>query len=106
MGPEAKPAILFLIQLLEDQSSGIRSNIIEALGLIGLVTVTEVPSLIQLLGNESTYTRSNAIRTLRTIGPEAKDSVPTRIQLFEDQNKSIRNLAQEAITKIIEDQLE
>ena len=65
-----------------------------------------MPSLIQLLGNESTYTRSNAIRTLRTIGPEAKDSVPTRIQLFEDQNKSIRNLAQEAITKIIEDQLE
>ena len=106
IGPEAKPAVPALIQLLEDQSSGIRSNIIEALRLIGPATVTEVSSLIQLLNDESTYTRSNAIRTLGAIGPEAKDSVPALIQLSEDQNQNLRNLAQEAITKIIEDQLE
>ena len=106
IGPEAKPAIPFLIQLLEDPSSGIRSNIIEALRLIGPATVTEVSSLIQLLSDESTYTRSNAIRTLGAIGPEAKDSVPALIQLSEDQNQNLRHLAQEAITKIIEDQLE
>ena len=63
-------------------------------------------SLIQLLNDESTYTRSNAIRTLGAIGSEAKDSVPALIQLSEDQNQNLRNLAQEAITKIIEDQLE
>lgn len=84
-GPEAKPAVPVLIEMLADKYRGDRDFAAWLLGRIGPPAKDAVPALITLLKDDSTEVQETAVNALGAIGPEARTALPALLQLLKDE---------------------
>lgn len=75
IGPDAKPAIPAVTELLTDKNNDVRWMAAYALGRIGPDPKTAVPVLTELLKDRSEWVRLSAAQSLGNIGPAAIPAV-------------------------------
>ena len=90
IGPEAKPAIPALIDVLQEEDKYFRSHGAVALGKIGREARAAVPALIKALKDREEDVRREAAAALGRIGPEAREAVADLVELFKDPRKPVR----------------
>jgi HEAT repeat protein len=91
-GPEAKVAVVPLMELLRDKSWLIRGNAAATLGRIGPAAEVAVPLLVELMRDEEKFVRLHASFALGQIGAAAK-SVSALRQALQDPDVSVRMTA-------------
>ena len=92
-----EPAVPFLINALNAESSEIRLNAAYALGEIGVPLDTILPALIRMLTDREWNVRRLVVRALVTIGPPAVDSL---IQALHSEDSDLRRMAERALNDI------
>jgi HEAT repeat protein len=84
IGPAAKEAVPALTEAAKHGTRNLRGQAIWALGRIGPVDGTVVPTLIGILRDRSDpWMRGTAARALGQIGPPAKEAIPFLIEVLE-----------------------
>lgn len=86
------------IKLMDDPS--MQSNVVSYLSHYGSKAAPAVPKLIKILNTSERYQRQNAARTLGAIGPAAKDALPALRAATQDADRSLVQVASEAIRQI------
>src|SRR5262249_50068592 len=101
LGPDARPAVLALAELLKDKPYNVPATAAGALGAIGPEAKDAVPALIQALKVDYFYTRQASAEALGRIGTLAKTAVPVLITVaLEDADGRVRKAAVEALQRI------
>ena len=98
LGPVAKPAIPFLILLLNDLSSGSTA----ALALYG-IGPDSVDPLIEALGSRNVNTRKNAAYGLALLQARATPAIPALVRCLKDEVAEVRYSAARALGYIGEE---
>jgi HEAT repeat protein len=98
LGLNVDEAIPPLIDLLSDESLGIRMGSILALGKIGARANAAVPGLAAFLKNEDWHWRRQATIALGKIS--SRDAIPVLSNALKDQKEEVRNAAAEALKGI------
>jgi tetratricopeptide (TPR) repeat protein len=80
----------FLIRLLKNEDSGIRSSAAEGLGSMRGSAKLVTPQLVLLLKDDDPRVRSGAASGLGRIGESAQSAVPQLISLLEDPDRFVR----------------
>lgn len=75
-GPDAAPAVPFLVEMLHDRSRPYRNGVANMLCAVGPVAKGAVPDLIKMLEEKSPRDPHQVIRVLCAIGPDAKAAIP------------------------------
>lgn len=94
MGPNAKPAVPALINLLQETNRMNRGYVAKALGAIGPSAATAIPALAGLLEDKNQFVRISAAEALGHLGPSA---VPTLVQALQNKDWLVRAKAAEAL---------
>jgi HEAT repeat protein len=91
------PAVVLLVQLVEDADPGTRFLAAQALGKIGDEAESAVPSLLSALRADDMYLRMAVTGALISIGQPA---VPGLVKALFDHNKAVRRASAKALGKI------
>jgi HEAT repeat protein len=83
-GPDAKPAIPLLLEMMLDHSEDYRRLVGWILGNLGSNAKFAVPGLVELLKNKKARDPGAIIRVLWGYGAEAKEAVPILVDLLKD----------------------
>ena len=83
-GPEARPAVPRLTELLKSNEARVRQNAALALGKIGPDARHAVPALTEALKDKEWNVRRQAAVSLGEIGPAAKDAAPELREAMKD----------------------
>jgi len=98
LGPQACVAIPELTRLAQSAADRDRAyRCIESLKHVG---PSALPALLTLATNSPSKTRFRAIVTLPELGTDAVEAVPLLIQFLDDNDKSVANAAEEALTRL------
>lgn len=101
IGPAAKPALPRLRELLQNTKPEIRLNSAATLVRLDLAEAKlAVPIFAALLKDQDDSMIEVALRQLSDLGPLAVTAVPQVEPLLEHEDKSLRRLAEEALTRI------
>ena len=92
-----EPAVPYLIDALNAESSEIRLNAAYALGEIGAPLNTILPALMRTLTDREWNVRRLVVRALVTIGTPAIDSL---IQALHSEDPDLRRMAERALNDI------
>jgi len=99
LGPDAVPAITFLIQALRDPHPKVRFSACRALGKLGPAASEAVPELITVLKEEKYgFVRRESARTLELI--DAAAARPALKDALEDEDAHVRQYAAQAIQRL------
>ncbi len=102
IGPPARVSMQKLVHLFEkDTKPFVRYAAVQALGGVTRGTDEAVPLLIRALSDSYLPCRQIAARTLGELGPVARDAVPALEALEQKGNASFRQVATEALKKIL-----
>jgi len=101
LGPDAKKAIPYIIEMLGLEDRSARMSAAEALGLFGPDAAEAVPALIKALDDSQEWVRMRAARSLGQIGPAASAAI-SKLKLVSEGDRFdyVRQAAQEAIGRI------
>ncbi len=99
LGPEAKPAVLALMEALNDQESFIRLQAAKALGKIGPGAKVAAPALRTALANEKDYVRLTVAEALWRVNQDP-DAVHVLVQALKDSKDGVRESAAETLAEI------
>lgn len=102
MGPEAKPYIPQLSNLLKDASARIRFAAARALGQLGIVARDAVPQLITALEDPRVSVRTEAARAIMEVGTDLEPYLPIFITKLDDYHGSVRLAMAGAFAKVNE----
>ncbi|MCH7729806.1 MAG: HEAT repeat domain-containing protein, partial [Planctomycetes bacterium] len=80
LGPDAKPSVPQLVEIIKDPDNNARLTAIWVLEAIGPSAQPAVPALIKILQGKDNVERSAALMALEQIGPEASNATPFVIQ--------------------------
>jgi HEAT repeat protein len=100
MGPDARPAVPALLELLRTNKYVYSDAVLDTLGRIGPAARDSISQLLTLLKADSEYDRARAARALGRIGPEARAALPVLKELLEDEKKWVRAWAVFALMRI------
>jgi len=101
LGPDARRAIPYMIELLGLEDRSARMAAAEALGLFGPDAAEAVPALIKALNDSQEWVRMRAARSLGQIGPAASAAIPKLTDISQKDNFDyVRQAASEAINRI------
>ena len=98
LGHFGPPAVPLLAPALADQEFRVRAAAAEALRTIGPAVL---PAMIRALEHSDVRIRANAAVVLGGLGPAAREAVPSLARALKDANARVRELAVEAIDKIM-----
>lgn len=90
IGPDAKPAVPYLIDALGDHGPNLRYAAMDALQAIGPDARSAVPILIHTLSDPEEYARKDAAAALGGIASEPESAVPALIDSLNDSKLSVR----------------
>lgn len=96
LGPEAKAAIPFLVQVLGDDSLQVRSAAAKALVQYGEAGVS---ALIEVLNSEDIYVRQSAVRAFKDMRPLPPTAVSALTALIDDKNTKVSDGAYAALMR-------
>lgn len=82
VGSEAESAVPFLLRILQDNESELRSNAARALGKIG--DTDAIPGLINTLHDADLVLVGAGAEAIGRFGPSAKQAVPQLLKLLDD----------------------
>lgn len=101
-GPEARPAIPALLEMLKAKDARVRLNAARTLGKIKADAVGAVPDLITMaLKDEDPKAREHAAEALGDIGPAASEGVPALIEVvMKDKVARVRRDAARSLGQI------
>jgi len=100
MGDAAAPAVPALTKLIDNKVGGeAEGKAIEALGGLGALAKTAVPTLITTIQSGNEDYRWKAIDALGLIGPDAHEAIPA-LKQYLNGDPDMRRRAKEAIRKI------
>ena len=102
LGPESKPAFSILMELARnDESIGVRTNALLAIGRLGVEAKSAIPFLIENVKSTDAGRQFGAAMALYQIGPEAKAAIPALRELLETQPPAeVRQAASAAIDSL------
>lgn len=107
MGPQAQPAVPYLIEILKDPSASNRIWAALALGSIARERNSKdmaIPALIAALDDPDANVRANVSVALGDFGPSAKAAIPKLLEVaLKDSTERGREFAPEALGKIDSD---
>jgi HEAT repeat protein len=98
VGPCAREAVPFLLELLADEDHIVREVAIRALGQIR--SPDSIPALMLILQDEKHTLRLEAASALGGIGSEAREAVPTLRQMMTHRSPLVRRAAETAVRQI------
>jgi HEAT repeat protein len=84
-GPDAKPAIPKLIEMLDDRSEWFRLTVRDLLCELGPNAKSAVPQLVKLLKEKKARDPEDAMAILTAIGPDAKEVIPVLSEYLGDE---------------------
>jgi len=84
-GPDAKPAIPKLVEMLDDRSVHFRNMICEVLRELGPHAKSGVPQLVKLLREKKARDPEDVMLVLQAIGPDAKEAIPVLMDNLHDE---------------------
>jgi HEAT repeat protein len=97
IGTNARPAVPFLAQTLQDPA---HQTCYEASAAMARIGKASVPFLIEALGNTDPNRRRSFVSALGQIGPDAEAAVPALIETLKDPDQTVRSYAAFALGSI------
>jgi len=98
IGPDSKPAVPLLLELLGHKENRLREHSAESLGEIGAPEA--VGPLTGLLADKEFMVRRDAVRSLGQLGAAAKPSLPAIEKLLTDKEEIVREATKAALRRI------
>jgi hypothetical protein len=93
-------AVPVLLDLLEDQNSGVTSRAAFALAQVGVLTAHDAPRVTQLLTHRNLAVRLMVVELLGEMGSRASAVTPAVAAAFRDSESQCRSVAGETLFKI------
>ena len=100
IGPEAKPALGALVDMLDDEDPNVRRETRFAIASMGPEAKAAVPALIKMLSTGTPEDRYGAVFALGSIGPDAMDAKATLQKMLDHDDEFLALTAAWALARI------
>ncbi|HVP09585.1 MAG TPA: HEAT repeat domain-containing protein [Phycisphaerae bacterium] len=106
MGPAAAPAVPALVNALQHCEAHVRQQAADALGRIGAIARPAAPALIQAMRDENAEVRCQAAVALGLIGSNDSGCIAALAALLKDEDPNVRDRVAEALGRLGSSQAE